>query len=127
MKRLTKEARLNLAVQAKRSDQKLNYAKLSSIYNVAATTLKARYNGRAAKADTNLKFQKLRPNEEKVIIERIFDQNSRAFPIRRYHVKNMANLLLAERVKERVGTNWTSNFIRRHKKLKTRFNRKIDY
>ena len=56
MECLIKEARLNLAIQAKRSDQKLSYAKLSSIYNIAATTLKARYNGRTAKADTNLKF-----------------------------------------------------------------------
>ena len=105
MKRLTKEARLNLAVQAKRSDQKLSYAKLSSIYNVAATTLKARYNGRAAKADTNFKFQKLRPNEKKVIVERILDLNSQTFPVRRYHIKNIANLLLTERVERRVGTN----------------------
>ena len=62
-----------------------------------------------------------------MIVERILDLDSRAIPVRRHHVEDMANLLLAERVGGRVGTNWTSNFIRWHKKLKTRFNRKIDY
>ena len=39
----------------------------------------------------------------------------------------MANLMLAQRVAIRVGVKWTSKFVRRQKKLKTRLNRKIDY
>ena len=62
-----------------------------------------------------------------MIVERILDLDSQAFLVRLQHVKDMANLLLGQRVAERVGVNWASNFVRRQKKLKTRLNRKINY
>ncbi|KAI8649068.1 HTH CENPB-type domain-containing protein [Fusarium keratoplasticum] len=39
----------------------------------------------------------------------------------------MADQLLADRDAPPVGTNWASNFVRRHPDLKTRFFRKYDY
>ncbi|KAM6508252.1 hypothetical protein FALCPG4_18988 [Fusarium falciforme] len=39
----------------------------------------------------------------------------------------MANLLLADRDASPVGKRWASNFVKRHKELKTRFFRKYDY
>jgi hypothetical protein len=39
----------------------------------------------------------------------------------------MANRILSDRNGERVGKNWTINFVQRQPELKTRFNRKIDY
>lgn len=127
MERLIKETRLNLAVQAKKKDPKLSYRKLHSMYNVPISTLSDRYNGKSSRADTIPKSRNLTLTEEKSIVERILDLDSRAFPVRLQHVEDMANILLAQRVMKRVGVNWASNFIRRQKKLKTRLNRKIDY
>ncbi|EGU86904.1 hypothetical protein FOXB_02578, partial [Fusarium oxysporum f. sp. conglutinans Fo5176] len=39
----------------------------------------------------------------------------------------MANRLLADRDASPVGKRWTSNFVKRHKELKTRFFRRYDY
>ena len=127
MKRLIKKARLNLAIQAKKNNPKLSYQKLSLFYNILIFTLNNRYNGKCARSDTIPNSRKLTPTEEKAIVERILDLDSRAFPVRLQHIKDMANLLLAQRVAERVGINWASNFVRRQKKLKTRLNRKMDY
>ena len=69
MKRLTKEAKINLAIQTKQNNTKISFKKLSSIYTVAETTLRARYNGRCARNDTIPNSRKLTPTEEKSIVE----------------------------------------------------------
>ena len=51
MERLTKEARLNLAIQAKKKNPKLSYRKLNTLYNVPISTLSDRYNGKCARYD----------------------------------------------------------------------------
>ena len=95
MERLTKEARLNLPIQAKKKNPKLSYRKLNSLYNVPISTLSDRYNGKCTRYDIIPNSRKLTPTEEKSIVERILNLDSRAFPVRLQHVENMANLLLA--------------------------------
>ena len=127
IKKLLKDIRLALTIEAKKQTLKLSLKKLSLLYNVLFTTLRARINGRAKKADTILKSWKLTLTEERVIIERILNLDSRAFPVRRQNVKDIANILLGKRVQGRVGVNWAFNFVKRQKKLRTRLNRVINY
>ena len=127
MEELFKDVRLASTIEAKKQTPKLSLRKLSSSYNIPFTTLYARINGRAAKADTIPKNRKLTPNEDRVIVERILNLDSRAFPVRRQNVEDMANILLGKRVEGRVEVNWASNFVKRQKKLKRRLNRKMDY
>ena len=89
--------------------------------------MRDRYNHKPTRADIIPKLRKLTLTEKNTIVNRILDLNSRAFPVRLQHVEDMANLLLAQRVAERVGVNWASNFVKRQKKLKTRLNRKMNY
>jgi hypothetical protein len=73
-------------------------------------------------------FQKKLSNlEEQIILQFILDQDSRGFPPRLRGVEEMANRLLADRNASPVGKCWASNFVMRHKELKTRFFRKYDY
>ena len=127
MEEFSKDTRLALAIEDKKQTPKLSLRKLSSLYNIPFATLQARINGWAAKADIIPKNRKLTPTEERVIVERILNLDSRAFPVRRQNVEDMANILLGKRVQGRVGVNWASNFVRREKKLRTRLNRVIDY
>ena len=76
MERLIKEAKMNLAVQAKKRDPKLSYKKLSFIYGVPFSTLEARFNGKCARADIIPFLQKLTLTEEKSIVDRILDLNA---------------------------------------------------
>ena len=82
MERLTKEARINLALQAKKNNPKRSFKWLSSTYTVPDSTLRARYKGRCARSDTIPNSRKLTPTEEKSIVERTLDLDSRAFPVR---------------------------------------------
>ena len=79
MEELSKDVRLALAIKAKKQTPKLSLKKLSFLYNILFTTLYARINGRAAKADTILKNRKLTLTEKRVIIKRILNFNLQAF------------------------------------------------
>ena len=57
--------------------------------------------------------------------------DKRGAPLRPKTVRDMANLLLANRDVSKppptVGIHWVQNFVRRHDILKTRFSRKYDH
>ena len=68
MERLTKEVRINLAIQAKKNNSKLSFKKLAFTYQIADATLRNRYNSKCARSDTIPNLQKLTPTEEKSIV-----------------------------------------------------------
>ncbi|EGU71712.1 hypothetical protein FOXB_17779 [Fusarium oxysporum f. sp. conglutinans Fo5176] len=103
------EAKILLALQALRNDPKLSIRGAALIYQVCHQKL-----GR-------------RQREEQIIVQFILDLDSRGFPPRLRGVEEMANRLLADRDAPAVGKRWASNFIKRHKELKTRFFRRYDY
>ena len=57
--------------------------------------------------------------------------DKRGAPLRPITIRNMADLLLADRDASKppptVGINWVYKFVKRHNTLKTRFLRKYDY
>ena len=95
MERLTKDARLNLAIQERFKNPKSSYQKLGKIFKIPESTLRDRCNHKPTRADIIPKLRKLTPTEENTIVDRILDLDSRAFPVRLRHVEDMANLLLA--------------------------------
>ena len=94
---------------------------------VPRTTLRDRLEGRPSRRDIMPNSQKLTRLEEDTILEHIVDLDARSFPPRLADVEDMANMLLTERGKPKVGKRWASNFVARQPLLKTRFFRKYDY
>jgi hypothetical protein len=121
-----RESDMILALHTLRTTLHLMPSHVARVYNVPRKTLTNRYHGKLSRQDTRSKSQKLTPLES-VIVRYILDLDSRAFPPRRSCVEDMANRILSDRNGERVGKNWTINFVQRQPELKTRFNRKIDY
>jgi hypothetical protein len=122
-----KEAQLFLALQAIEQDPKLTIRRAAAHYNVPRSTLATRRHGTLSRRDSPPNLGKLTLLEEKVILERILDLDSRSCAPRISGVGEMANLLLAARGAKPVGINWTSRFITRHPELKTRQLRRYDY
>ena len=121
------EANVICALQALQRDPELAVRDASRIYGVPRTTLRRRRSEVPCRADTTPGSRKLTDPEEKLIIERILDLDSRAQPPRLRDVEAMANRLLELRHDIPVGRNWVSSFIRRHPELATRLSRGIDY
>jgi hypothetical protein len=127
MSQLNKEANILLAIQALQNDPKLSLRRAAKIYKVSLTTLWRQQQGILSQRDTIPKSRKLSDLEEQIIVQFILDLDSRGFPPRLRGVEEMANRLLADRDASPVGKRWASNFVKRHKELKTRFFRKYDY
>ncbi|KAG6996543.1 hypothetical protein FocnCong_v015657 [Fusarium oxysporum f. sp. conglutinans] len=121
MSQLNKEANILLALQALQNDPKLSLRRAAKIYKVSLTTLWRRQQGILSQRDTIPKSRKLSDPEEQIIVQFILDLDSRGFPPRLRGVEEMANRLLADRDASPVGKRWASNFVKRHKELKTRF------
>ncbi len=65
--------------------------------------------------------------EEKVIVQEVFDLDSRGFPPWMRDVEDMVNRLLATCDATYVGLRWASNFVKRQPELCMRWNRPYDY
>lgn len=121
------DAQLFLALQAMQNDPNLSARAAGKIYSVDHQKLSRRRRGMQSRRDIPANSRKLTDLEESVIVQYILDLDSKGFPPRLSRVEDMANRLLAERDAQRVGTRWAHNFVKRHLKLTTRFNRKYDY
>ncbi|KAF4456192.1 hypothetical protein F53441_1609 [Fusarium austroafricanum] len=115
------EARILLALHVYQNNPKLGLKRAAKTYKVGYGTLWRRHKGIQSRRDTITKSRRLSNVEEQIIVRFILDLDTRGFPPRLRGVEEMANQLLADRNAPPVGKRWASNFVKRHKELKTRF------
>ncbi|KAJ8113305.1 hypothetical protein OPT61_g4535 [Boeremia exigua] len=106
----SKEAQIQLALQALKQDANLSQRRAASIYRVPQATLSYRHAGRPSRADTMPNSRGLDDNEERVIVEHILELDARGFGPWLADVAAMANSLRAERNLGPVSTNWPSTY-----------------
>jgi hypothetical protein len=123
----SKESQVFLALQAMERDPNLSTRRAAIYYNVSRTTLARRQQGTLSRRDSPPNSRSLTLLEEKVILERILDLDSRSCAPRINGVAEMANLLLSARSAKRVGKHWVVRFIARHPQLKTRQLRRYEH
>jgi len=107
----TQEARIILAIEAIQSSKKLSRRNAAKIYRVPYSTLTDRINGRTTLPERRPASHKLTELEEKVIIQRILDIDTRGFAPRLAGVEDMANFILESRGEQRVGDRWAQRFV----------------
>ncbi|RKL10758.1 hypothetical protein BFJ70_g16481 [Fusarium oxysporum] len=121
MSQSNKEANIILALQAYQNNPELGLHRAAEIFQASYGSLWRRTHGISSRYDIIPKSRKLSDLEEQAIIRFILDPDSRGFPPRLRGIEEMANRLLADRDASPVGKRWASNFVKRHKELKTRF------
>ncbi len=125
------DGRLELAIQAVKNGQIISIQKAAQLYDIPRSTLRDRLNGSQEQVLVNRTKRKLTVTEEDILLQWILTMDKRGAPLRPSSVRDMANLLLADRDASKppptVGINWVYHFVRRHDTLKTRFSRKYDY
>ncbi len=133
LEKVFQEGRIELAVHAIRSGQISSIRKAAQTYDVPRSSLQYRILGRVARLEIIPLARKLTPTEESVLIQQILDRDQRGTPPTATIVREMADLLLVERVRNTsiepntVGKNWVYNFVQRHPELQSKYNRKYDY
>ena len=123
----SQEAKIFLALQAISTSKKPRITCIAKIYGVPRSTLRDRFKGITPKAEVRNAQHNLTLTEEETLVRYVFDLDSRGFPARVKGVEDMANLLLATRHEEPVGTHWAYNFVRRRPEVKTRISRAYDF
>ena len=128
---LKQEGRLELAIQVINTGRISSVRKAAQLYDVPRSTLQTRLNGTKQHALANRTKRKLTETEELTLLQWILSMDKRGAPLRPTTVRDIANILLANRDTSKppstVGINWVYNFVRRYDSLKTRFSRKYDY
>ena len=127
MESSSQESRILLALKEIKPRGNLSIRRAAKIYNVPYGTLRDRNNGKPAREDIMPNSRKLTELEEETLVQYILKLDSRSFPPRLSGVKDMANILLNQRVPTQVGKRWAMNFVKRRSELTTRFTRKYDY
>jgi hypothetical protein len=124
------EGRVLLAIQAFHRGQFKSLRSAALSYDAPYRTVLYRYKGRKACQDCLPNSQKLTPTEESALEQWILSMDERGIPLRINMVRDMAQLLLAERTaagSNTIGANWVSKFVNRHDTLKSKYGRKYDY
>jgi hypothetical protein len=125
------EGKILLAIQAYKRGQISSIKKASALYSVPFTSLWHRIHGRTTRQNAQSQNRKLSSTEEITLSQWILSMDERGKPPRIVTVREMANVLLANRDNTlplpTVGTNWVNRFINRHAELQSKFSRKYDY
>ena len=93
----SKEARVILALEAIRNDEKLSLRAAAKLYNVPESTLRSRRAGILVRHDITPNSHRLTDSEEKAIVQYILELVARSFPLRLRSMEDMANQLLYTR------------------------------
>jgi hypothetical protein len=99
------EGRIQLAIQAIELDQIKSGRAAAAMYDAPPETLRQCRGGRCARRDLISPNRKLTLNEESAIVQYVLELDSRGFSPRPCEVREMADLLLAERDGEPTGKN----------------------
>lgn len=128
---LYKDGRIELAIQAFKKGQFKSLRAAALEYDVPITTTRRRAAGTHSRREVRNPNRKLSDTEEESLLQWVLSMDRRGMPPRPGTVRQMANLLLAERSKTTtpptVGKNWVQAFVQRHDELRSRYNRKYDY
>ena len=128
------KSRIEFAINALNKQTIGSIREAARVYDVPISTLYGRVRGRVHCLETRPNRSILTPVEEKSLVKWILDLDFRGAAPRQCMVREMADLLLAERVSgsaskpaPKVGPNWVARFVRRQPELRSRFSRKYDY
>src|SRR6266699_3694956 len=88
------EHQLQLACQTFEKDPQLSIRKTVRLYNILRITLFDRINSRLIHIDIIVNLRKLIVLKEEVIIQKVFNLDSRRFPLQIYDMEDMINRLL---------------------------------
>ena len=85
---------MQLVLQAFEKDPQLNINEATRLYNILRITLSVRIKSRSIYADVITNLQKLTVLKEEMVVQEVFDLDSRRFLPRIYDIEDIVNRLL---------------------------------
>lgn len=129
-KSIEQEGRMELTIQAIKNEKVISIREAAQLFDVPRSTLQDRLNGRVHRPIQRANNTKLTVIEEDALEDWILDLDSRGKAPSYMMVKDMANILLAERPRFgkviTVGKNWVYKFVKRRDTLKGQFSHRYN-
>jgi hypothetical protein len=100
---INKEARINLAIQAIKSHDKLSCRRATRIYNILYSTLNRRLASKPTYSDNNIKHHRLILSEEDIIVRYILDLDIKGFLLTLSSIADIADYILIVRGERYIG------------------------
>lgn len=129
-KSIEQEGRILLAIKSIQNGSTDSIRQIAERFQVPRSTLQRRLDGQQFRVDIRPNGHKLTQYEEYSLVEWILSMDLRRAAPRPSSVREMANILLADRgstPSPTVGKNWASTFVQRREELRTRYSRRYDY
>lgn len=129
-KSIEQEGRVLLAIEAIQKYQITSVREAARRFSVPEATLRRRLAGHTNRHDTRANNHKLTETEEYTLLQWILSMDSRGAAPSPTAVREIANILLAQRGQtplETVGQKWAYNFTQRQPEIKGRYSRRYDY
>ena len=132
MERKSKEARIQLAVNAFKKGQFKTIKAAALAFDISKSTLGRRIQGTSSRAQKTANCQKLSETEESTLSSWILDMDRRGLPLQLSTVHHLAQYLLSARLNTpsnsiTIGGHWVNHYIQHHPELKSKYTRKYDY
>jgi hypothetical protein len=124
---IEQEGRIQLALLAYQNKEIPSIRETARRFEVPESTLRDRLHGRINRSEKRANNYRLTANEEKSLLRWILSMDLRGSAPRPNTVREMANILLAERGGGVVGSKWVYNYTNRHDELKSRYSRRYNY
>ena len=124
---INQEGRIQLAIQAFQNKEFRSIREAARRFQVPTVTLHRRYNGQLHRSETRANNYKLTLTEEESLLRWILSMDTRGSAPRPSMVRDMANILLAERGSQTVGVNWVYRYTERYDELRSRYSRRYNY
>ena len=103
MESLPKESRMILALEVLKKDPQLSVRKAATLYEIPESSLRDRRTRMRPRCEAPTNSRKLTDLEEKVLLERVLDLDTRGFQPRLSDVREMVDRLRTTRDASRVG------------------------
>lgn len=124
------EGRLDLAVDAIYLKKITSVRQAARVYDVSRSTLSNHLQGVKSRVNTRANRCKLTLYEEETLKQWILSLDRRGASPRQPQVREIANILLADRgdsTPSTIGLNWVQNFVNRHEGIRMVCSRRYDY
>ena len=128
MESISKESRIQMAIDAYEKNQFKTLQEAAYSYDVPRTTLRHCIAGIASRAHKPANSQILSKNEESMLSAWILDMDKRGLPLQLSAVRHLAQLLVSARIPSAtIGKNWVNRYVNRHPGLISKYTQKYDY
>ena len=122
------ESQVQAAIRAYKAGKFSNIRDAATAHGITYGKLRNRLAGIPTRTESHISQQNLTPAEERVLVSRILQLDQWGFPPQIQYIRDLATHFIRShgRSSTTIGKNWTTQFLKRHPSLDSKFAARLD-